>query len=83
MNTAVDNIEVDPETGDLWIGCHPVMYNIAERLRAPGIDLPSNVGITNKSFPKLITSNPKPGPEVIKKFMLNSAEHEIFPAHKC
>lgn len=43
MNTAVDNIEVDPETGDLWIGCHPVMYNIAERLRAPGIELPSNV----------------------------------------
>ena len=23
------------------------------------------------------------GPEVIKKFMLNSAEHEIFPVHKC
>ena len=23
------------------------------------------------------------GPEVIKKIMLNSAEHEIFPAHKC
>ena len=23
------------------------------------------------------------GPEVIKKFMLNSVEHEIFPAHKC
>ena len=22
-------------------------------------------------------------PEVIKKIMLNSAEHEIFPAHKC
>ena len=24
-----------------------------------------------------------PGPEVIKKIMLNSAEHEIYPAHKC
>ena len=23
------------------------------------------------------------GLEVIKKFMLNSAEHEFFPAHKC
>ena len=23
------------------------------------------------------------GPEVIKIFMLNSAEHEIFPAHRC
>ena len=26
----------------------------------------------------------QPGPEVIKLFfMLNSTEHEIFPAHKC
>ena len=24
-----------------------------------------------------------PSPEVIKLFMLNSAEHEIYPAHKC
>ena len=24
----------------------------------------------------------RPDPENIKKFMLNSAEHEIFPAHK-
>ena len=23
------------------------------------------------------------GPEVIKKIMINSAEHDIFPAHKC
>ena len=23
------------------------------------------------------------GPEVIKKIMLSSAEHEIYPAHKC
>ena len=27
---------------------------------------------------------PRSGPEVIKLFfMLNSAEHEIYPAHKC
>ena len=25
MNTAVDNVEVDQETGDLWIGCHPIL----------------------------------------------------------
>ena len=24
-----------------------------------------------------------PAPEIIKLVMLNSAEHEIFPAHKC
>ncbi|XP_017380641.1 serum paraoxonase/arylesterase 1 isoform X2 [Cebus imitator] len=23
FNTLVDNISVDPETGDLWVGCHP------------------------------------------------------------
>ena len=25
----------------------------------------------------------QPGLEFIKKFLLNLAEHEIFPAHKC
>ena len=24
-----------------------------------------------------------PGPEVIKKYLLNSAEHGSYPAHKC
>lgn len=23
MGSLCDNIEVDPETGDLWMGCHP------------------------------------------------------------
>ena len=23
VGSLVDNIEVDPETGDLWLGCHP------------------------------------------------------------
>lgn len=23
FNTLVDNISVDPVTGDLWVGCHP------------------------------------------------------------
>ena len=27
MNTAVDNIEVGQETGDLCIGCHPILYS--------------------------------------------------------
>ena len=26
---------------------------------------------------------PRANPDVIKTFMLNSAEHEIFQAHKC
>ena len=40
MYTAVDNIEVDQVTGDLWIschpvgdlwiGCHPVLYRIVD-----------------------------------------------------
>ncbi|KAL4235930.1 Serum paraoxonase/arylesterase 2 [Mactra antiquata] len=27
-DTLVDNIEVDPDTGDLFIGCHPVLYRV-------------------------------------------------------
>ena len=31
-----------------------------------------------------VKTEQKPGPKVIKKhFMLNTAEHEIFPAYKC
>ena len=41
MNTAVDNIEVDQETGDLWIGCHPILYRILDELRVKGKTLPS------------------------------------------
>ncbi|XP_077977178.1 serum paraoxonase/lactonase 3-like [Glandiceps talaboti] len=26
LHTGIDNIEVDRETGDLWVGCHPVRY---------------------------------------------------------
>ncbi|XP_062394692.1 serum paraoxonase/arylesterase 2-like [Sardina pilchardus] len=26
VGTPVDNIEVDPETGDLWVGCHPNVW---------------------------------------------------------
>ena len=33
--------------------------------------------------PESVHIHLKSGPEVIKKVMLNSAEHEIFPAHKC
>ena len=31
---------------------------------------------------KVVASGIRPGPEVIKLFMLNSAEHEILNAHK-
>ena len=34
-----------------------------------------------KTYPEIIHKTP--GPEVIKKFMLSSAEHVIFPAHNC
>lgn len=29
-DTMVDNIEVDPNTGDLYIGCHPIAYKIVD-----------------------------------------------------
>ncbi|XP_051813108.1 serum paraoxonase/arylesterase 2-like [Acanthochromis polyacanthus] len=28
VGTPVDNIEVDPETGDLWVGCHPNTWKL-------------------------------------------------------
>ena len=43
MNTAVDNIEVDKMTGDLWIGCHPMLYRILLEIREEGNVLPANV----------------------------------------
>ena len=30
-------------TGDLWIGCHPILYRILEEIREEGQILPSNV----------------------------------------
>ena len=47
MNTAVDNIEMDQETGDLWIGCHPILYRILDELSVKGRTLPSNVRISD------------------------------------
>ncbi|KAL5010384.1 hypothetical protein ScPMuIL_012689 [Solemya velum] len=30
VETGVDNIEVDPITGDMWIGCHPILHKLWE-----------------------------------------------------
>lgn len=30
VGTGLDNIEVDPTNGDLWLGCHPVTYAIMD-----------------------------------------------------
>lgn len=45
-DTFLDNIEVDPDTGDLWIGCHPLNYKVFDYLfQVMGYTLPSQVGI--------------------------------------
>lgn len=41
MGTSVDNIEVDPTTGDLWIGCHPLGYAIMDFFDIFGFPRPS------------------------------------------
>lgn len=41
MGTQVDNIEVDPDTGDLWIGCHPLSYAFMDFLDLFGYAHPS------------------------------------------
>ncbi|XP_070532151.1 serum paraoxonase/arylesterase 1-like [Ptychodera flava] len=33
LYTAIDNIEVDRESGDLWIGCHPKLHLLMEHER--------------------------------------------------
>ena len=43
MGTGVDNIEIDPETGDLWIGCHPLAYAILDFFDFFGYAHPSQV----------------------------------------
>ncbi|XP_060580724.1 serum paraoxonase/arylesterase 1-like [Ruditapes philippinarum] len=44
VDTMVDNIEVDQDTGELWIGCHPVTYRILDDMtNAFGLTLPSQV----------------------------------------
>ncbi|XP_070532141.1 serum paraoxonase/arylesterase 1-like [Ptychodera flava] len=30
LHTTIDNIELDKETGDLWIGCHPIFHLLME-----------------------------------------------------
>lgn len=43
-DTLLDNIDVEPETGDLWIGCHPVGYRIFDYIAGfLGLTLPSQV----------------------------------------
>ncbi|XP_045159588.2 serum paraoxonase/arylesterase 1-like [Mercenaria mercenaria] len=43
-DTMPDNIEVDPDTGDLYIGCHPIAYKIIDSvLNLFGFAYPSQV----------------------------------------
>ena len=30
LDSGIDNIEVDPATGDLWIGSHPINWKIID-----------------------------------------------------
>ena len=80
MNTGVDNIEVDPKTGDLWIGCHPVMYRILDLQHIFKFSLPSNVSSMTFSINKwfLFTSNHVPC-QLSKKFTIAilSSDHQI------
>ena len=48
MGTGVDNIEVDPLTGDLWIGCHPLFWAILDFFDITGADHPSQVSALNQ-----------------------------------
>ena len=56
--------------------------HLIKRAQTPP-DLPIRGFVTCAPSEARIHSGERPDPEVIKNFMLNSAEHEIFPAHKC
>ena len=47
FNTLVDNISVDPVTGDLWVGCHPNGMRIF--FYDPENPPASEVGLKNES----------------------------------
>ena len=41
MNSGPDNVEVDYETGDLWLGCHPLFWAI--------VDIEGKLGLAHRS----------------------------------
>ncbi|XP_070581953.1 serum paraoxonase/arylesterase 2-like [Ptychodera flava] len=43
VHTGVDNLEVDTDTGDLWLGCHPVQHQLVGYLHNKYPSTPSQV----------------------------------------
>ena len=43
MGTGVDNIEVDPHNGDLWVGCHLITWKVLDFLNIFNAIAPSQV----------------------------------------
>jgi arylesterase/paraoxonase len=43
VNTGVDNLDVDPLTGDVWFGAHTVIHKIIKYLDDPRVSSPSQV----------------------------------------
>jgi hypothetical protein len=51
----VDNIEVDPDTGELWVGCHPIAFRALDwMLNAFGMTLPSQVFVGIIAFMSIL-----------------------------
>jgi hypothetical protein len=46
----VDNVDIDAETGDLWIGTHPNMFVVLQHLGDPGVRSPSQVCMVERSL---------------------------------
>ena len=70
----------DGQTHSIHFFSHPLI----KRRREGDTRLPKNCWSNEyRRYIKLIITNAYPGSEVIKRFLiLNSAEHEIFPANK-
>ena len=39
----MDNLKVDPETGDIWTGTHPILYKAFEYMADTSVHSPSTV----------------------------------------
>ena len=45
MGTSIDNLELDPKTGDIWVGAHPKMHNFTASVFDPSLPAPSQVNM--------------------------------------
>ena len=54
VNTTPDNIQVEPGTGHLWLGCHPVVWRMLQHSDDGVSPAPSQVGAATSLKPTVV-----------------------------